>query len=308
METRRTKIIRPVKSNEIQNDHIINKYIMYECVGKGAFGEVYRAIRIKDNKNIAMKIEHTTAPLIRLISEYNIYQKLNRRKCHFGIPRIYELIQTDDYNIMIMDLLGNSLEEIFNSVDRKFSICTVLYIGITILNIIKRVHIAGFIHRDIKPNNFLVGVRDKQQIYLTDFGLSKEYINAKHEHIKESFNHSMIGTARYASINMHLGIEPSRRDDLESIGYLLIYFAKGRLPWQGVCKDKDKRNMFECIGNMKLSLSLENLCANMPVCFIHYLQYCRNLEFSETPDYDFLIGLFATTIKENNYNCTYEWL
>jgi serine/threonine protein kinase len=290
------------------NQKVINKYMILESIGKGAFGEVYKATRMTDNLDVAMKIEKKSAVIPRLIQEYKIYQKLITRKCRHGIPGIHELIQTDDYNIMIMELLGESLEEIFNISNRKFSISTVLFLGANILKIIEKVHNAGFIHRDIKPNNFLIGSVNRQQIYLTDFGLSKQYINNNGKHLKETFNHSMVGTARYSSINMHLGIEPSRRDDLEAIGYLLIYFIKGRLPWQGVCNGKDRRSMFECIGNAKLSTELETLCDELPICFSNYLKYCRNLRFTETPDYAFLVRLFTETIRTNNFSCTYEWV
>lgn len=290
------------------NDLLNNKYIILISVGKGAFGEVYKATRISDNIDVAMKIEKRRSTITRLIPEYKIYQKLFSRKCRSGIPRIYEFIQTDDYNIMIMELLGDSLEDIFNAVGRKFSISTVLFLGINIIKLIEKVHNSGFIHRDIKPNNFLVGHYNKQKIYLTDFGLSKEFITTKNTHIKETFNHSVIGTARYSSINMHLGFEPSRRDDLESIGYMLIYFAKGRLPWQGICRDRNKENIFESIGNIKLATKLETLCDNMPKCFMDYLQYCRDLSFEEKPNYKLLIKMFSETIKINNFNCVYEWI
>lgn len=290
------------------SDQLINKYIILTSVGKGAFGDVYKATRITDNLDVAMKIEKRCAAITRLIPEYKIYQKLFSRKCRSGIPRVYEFIQTDDYNIMIMELLGNSLEDIFNAVGRKFSISTVLFLGINILKLMEQVHNSGFVHRDIKPNNFLIGYHNKQKIYLTDFGLSKEFVTSTNAHIKETFNHSVIGTARYSSINMHLGIEPSRRDDLESIGYMLIYFAKGRLPWQGICRDKSKENIFESIGNIKLATKLETLCEDMPNCFIAYLNYCHNLRFEEKPNYKFLIKMFSETIKINNFNCTYEWL
>lgn len=290
------------------NNYLNDKYTILTSIGKGAFGEVYKAIRIYDNLSVAMKIEKKTAPITRLIQEYKIYQNLVIKKCQNGIPKVYECIQTDDYNIIVMELLGQSLEDVFNNSGRKFSISTILFLGINILKIIEKVHKAGYIHRDIKPNNFLIGYNNKQKIYLTDFGLSKKYMTSENAHIPETFNHSVIGTARYSSINMHMGFEPSRRDDLESIGYMLIYFTNGHLPWQGVCRDKNKESIFECIGNIKLSTKLETLCKHVPKCFISYLQYCRNLEFDENPNYNFLIKLFSDTIKENNYNCIYEWM
>jgi len=284
------------------------KYILYEVIGKGAFGEVYKVARISDGLEMAMKIEQKLANSTRLIPEYKIYQKLVKRKCRQYIPHIYELIQTNDYNIMTMELLGNSLEEIFTNHDRIFRIDTVLYIGVNILKIIKSVHDAGFIHRDIKPNNFLVGYTNRQKIYLTDFGLSKEYINKHGLHMRETFEHDIIGTARYSSINMHLGFEPSRRDDLEAICYMLIYFAKGVLPWQNKAKTTEKKNIFETIGNIKLTVSVEELCDGLPICFMDYLKYCRKLKFAERPDYTYIENLFIDTIKQNNFNCAYEWL
>lgn len=287
---------------------LLDKYIILEHIGKGAFGDVYKATNISNNKNVAMKVEKRQKYMTRLLPEYKIYCKLFSRNCRKYVPRVYEFLQTDDFNIITMELLGSSLEDIFNSLNKKFSLSTVLFLGISILKSIEQVHRAGFIHRDIKPNNFLTGYTNKQNIYLTDFGLSKEFITPNQTHIKETFNHSIVGTARYSSINMHLGFEPSRRDDLESIGYMLIYFANGKLPWQGVCKDKNKQSIFESIGNVKLSISIENLCENLPLCFANYLKYCRNLQFSEKPNYSYLIKLFANTIQINNFNCMYEWM
>lgn len=295
------------KKDITKNNLIIDKYIILETVGKGAFGEVYKATRLKDDLDVAMKIEKKTAKLARLIPEYRIYKKLISRGCKHGIPKIYELIQTVDYNILTMELLGVSLEEIFEAANKKFSISTVLHLGIDIVMLIANVHAAGFIHRDIKPNNFLIGYQNKHKVYITDFGLSKEYMrNGKH--IVETFNHNVIGTARYSSIRMHLGFEPSRRDDLEAIGYMLMYFLLGKLPWQGVCKKKDKYDIFEKIGQVKLETPLEKLCENCPKCFYDYLQYCQNLGFYETPNYKYLVSLFIDTIRSNNFICQYEWM
>jgi serine/threonine protein kinase len=284
------------------------RYIIVDKIGKGTFGEVYKTIRLIDNKTMAMKVERKDIDNPRLMQEYRIYKKIISKKCKTGIPRIYEFLRTPNYHIMTMELLGKNLEELFEENDYHFTISTTLHIGIDIINIIKNIHNVGFVHRDIKPNNFLIGLRNKSKIYLMDFGLSKGYIKNNGSHIKETFDHSVIGTARYSSINMHLGFEPSRRDDLESIGYMLIYFIKGKLPWQGICRKRDKNEIFEKIGNAKISTPIELLCSDIPICFVKYIDYCRHIKFDEIPNYHYLIKLFKNTIIQNNYVKEYEWI
>src|SRR5207249_321851 len=104
------------------------------------------------------------------------------------------------------------------------------------------------------------------------------------------------GTARYASLNIHHGTEPSRRDDMESIGYMLIYLAKGSLPWQGL-KKKTKDNPMDKIGEKKMSVDVRTLCAGLPECFYEYVNYTRNLEFTDLPDYEYLRKLFIHCAK-----------
>jgi casein kinase 1 len=285
---------------------LTEKYFVISTIGHGSFGEVYMAHYIKNDKKVALKVENKKTNMQRLSYEYSIYKKISQTNTFNCIPKIFEFLQTTDYNILSMELLGTSLEDIFNRFHKKFKISTVVFLGLNIINILENVHNSSVMHRDIKPAKLLIRIENKSNIYLTDFGLSKVYMN-KNKHIPHSFGHTIIGTARYSSINMHMGIEPSRRDDLESIGYMLVYFAKGRLPWQGI-RGKDKFELFDKIGNVKMSTNFQVLTEDLPDCFYKYLTYCRSLKFTDPPDYDHLKKLFIGSIHQYHMQCQYEWI
>ena len=157
---------------------------------------------------------------------------------------------------------------------------------------VQDLHSKNYIHRDIKPENFLIGKCDKSNlVYLIDFGLSKKYKDAKMDHLPYREHRPLTGTTRYASINNHLGIEQSRRDDLESIGYVMLYFIKKRLPWQG-CQGSTKQAKYNKILEKKLMIPLDLLCKDLPMEFQVYLKYVKKLRFDERPNYEFLKGLF----------------
>jgi len=174
---------------------------------------------------------------------------------------------------------------------------------------VEYVHAKNFIHRDIKPDNFLIGLgkRKLNQVYIIDFGLAKKYRDPKtHQHIPYVEHKSLTGTARYASINTHLGIEQSRRDDLESSGYVLMYFNRGSLPWQGL-KANTKKEKYNKIAEKKMSTPVEILCKHFPTEFITYLNYCRALRFDDKPDYSYLRRLYRDLFFRQGYAADYRF-
>ncbi|KAI4483038.1 hypothetical protein M0804_008093 [Polistes exclamans] len=227
-----------------------------------------------------------------------------------GIPTIKWCGSEGDYNVMVMELLGPSLEDLFNFCSRRFTLKTVLLLADQLISRTDYIHSRSFIHRDIKPDNFLMGLGKKGNlVYIIDFGLAKKYRDGRtHKHIPYRENKNLTGTARYASINTHLGIEQSRRDDLESLGYVLMYFNRGSLPWQGL-KAATKRQKYERISEKKMSTPIEELCKGYPIEFASYLKYCRGLRFEERPDYSYLRQLFRTLFHGQGftYDYVFDW-
>ncbi len=286
---------------------VSNEYEIIKQLGSGSFGEVYLTRILKNGELVASKIEEKDGKKnSKLVDEYKIYKKLELKGIKKGIPKIFSCYETPKFNVLVMELLGKNLDTLFTETNKKFELGTVLKIGYDMINLIEKIHNCGFIHRDIKPNNFMFGVGDKsKELYILDFGLSKRFYKNK-QHIEYKTNKSLVGTARYTSINIHLGIEPSRRDDIESIGYMLVYFLKGELPWQGLKKQKGVDHL-ELISEVKLSTSIKNLCENIPVEFFEYLNYIRKVSFEERPDYKYLKELFINCAKNNNVRLEYNF-
>ena len=258
-------------------------------LGSGAFGDIYYGVNIKFNEEVAIKLEPTHTRHPQLFYESKLYMALQG-----------------------MDLLGHSLEDYFNFCKRKFTLLTTVMVVDQMLSRIEFIHSRNFIHRDVKPDNFLMGKGSKKhQVYAIDFGLAKRYRDPRTGlHIPYKDGKSLTGTARYASVNTHLGIEQSRRDDIEGLGYILVYFMRGNLPWQGL-KARTVKEKYEKIKEKKISTSLEVLCQGFPDEFKTFIQYARDLKFEDRPDYSYLKNLLRQICEKNqltfNYN-KYDWI
>ncbi|KAK9705462.1 hypothetical protein RND81_07G058900 [Saponaria officinalis] len=263
-----------------------NKYRIGRKIGSGSFGEIYLGLNVQTNEEVAIKLENVKTKHPQLLYESKLYRVLQGGT---GIPNVRWYGVDGEYNALVMDLLGPSLEDLFNFCGRKFSLKTVLMLADQMIKRIEFIHSKSFLHRDIKPDNFLMGLRRRaNQVYSIDFGLAKKYRDTTtRQHIPYRENKSLTGTARYASMNTHLGIEQSRRDDLESLGYVLMYFLRGSLPWQGL-KAGNKKQKYDKISEKKVSTSIEALCRGHPTEFTSYFHYCRSLRFDDKPDYSYL--------------------
>ncbi|XP_027367711.1 casein kinase 1-like protein 6 isoform X4 [Abrus precatorius] len=289
-------------------EHVIGgKFKLGRKIGSGSFGELYLGVNVQTGEEVAVKLEPVKTRHPQLHYESKLYMLLQGGT---GIPHLKWFGVEGDYNVMVIDLLGPSLEDLFNYCNRKFSLKTVLMLADQLLNRVEYMHSRGFLHRDIKPDNFLMGLgRKANQVYAIDYGLAKKYRDLQtHRHIPYRENKNLTGTARYASVNTHLGIEQSRRDDLESLGYVLMYFLRGSLPWQGL-KAGTKKQKYDKISETKVSTPIEVLCKSYPSEFVSYFHYCRSLRFEDKPDYSYLKRLFRDLFIREGYQFDYvfDW-
>ena len=325
------------KSNNNENKiSEIGDYICYtqNQIGSGSFGQVLYGIHKHSSLEVAVKIINSETSQDSIQKELKYTKQLQTIK---GFPTIYSHCIYDKNNIFIESLLGPSLDKLFTFCGKKFPLKTVCILGKEIIKRLESMHDKGILHRDLKPNNLTWGnfnssynnildnnsnnnvnnILDINTIFLIDFGLSCSYLEgysgAKHYKIKNNLN--FIGTLRYASLNSHKGIRQSRRDDLESMIYILIYFLKGELPWQNV-KAKNKEERYKIIFEKKSAVSVESLCEGIPQEFSELLNYIKKMDFEEKPNYFQFYSFFHNIIEkisrenipESNYNYIWETL
>lgn len=283
---------------------IDERYRIDYKIGEGGFGLVYAGTDTKLGDEVAIKLSHVNINPEIIKAEADTYTVLAGG---VGIPRVRWFGEECDYYALVHELLGPSLEDLFNYCDRRFSIKTVLLIANQAISRIQYIHDKGILHRDIKPENFLMGTGTKGNIlYTIDFGLAKEFRNA--ERFQSLQGLPFGGTRRYASLNNHNGREQSWGDDLESLGYVLLYFACGTLPWVGL-KAATEAEKDELIKKNKISLPVTELCGGLPPEFATYVSYTRSLGFNDRPDYAYLRRLFRHAFLNSGfkYDNIYDW-
>lgn len=287
---------------------IEGRFEVMKPIGQGSFGTVYHGRDTETNAAVAIKI-------LKQKGHQSYYRETNMLKKLMnveGIPQMLWKGRMDSSDVLILTRCGRDLSMLFEKCRKRFSLGTTLKVGMEMVRLIQRVHDHGILHRDIKPHNFLIGYKERRKdIFIVDFGLAKTYLSSTSPrmHKRRGSGLMPVGTARYASIWTHRGISQSRRDDLESIGFVLIYFLKSKLPWQGL-KINTKREKWSKIAKVKTGTPVHELCKGLPYQFKLYVEHCRELKFDEPPNYKYLIELFQLAADENNIDLStlvWDW-
>jgi serine/threonine protein kinase len=285
---------------------VANRFHVKRKLTSGSFGEIYIATDSATDREVALKLEPSRARHPQLDSEAALYCLLEGG---VGIPAIFWVGCQVQFHILAMERLGESLESLKRRVGRPLSLKTVLMIVDQTLSRVEFVHRRNIVHRDIKPDNFLIGVAEKQNlIYLIDFGLSTQFRDSlTGAHVPERDHTSLTGTARYASVNAMSGHEQSRRDDLESLGYMWLYLLRGSLPWQSL--SGDRADTKAQILQKKTMMTIEDICEGLPSEFVEYLRAVARLGFEDEPPYAAMRNMFRELFlrEEFVFDYRYDW-
>lgn len=294
------------------NNLIAKRFLITDKQGAGSFGSVYKGIDIVSKQNVAIKLEIVKADNNTLKREYYCYKQIYDDTSF--VPKIYYYgyYDNDDikYRVIVLDCLGPSIRSIMREQDNRFSLKSSIMIGFQLIQRIKYIHSRNIIHRDIKPDNFLTGLRENRHIiYLIDFGLSKDWVpHSKEPSHDESFD-TLIGTIKYSSKYSNLYTDLSKRDDLISAIYCIIFFIKGSLPWDKM--DLDEKLKYKKIYDMKNTISSRELCEGAPIELAQILDYCHSLEYADEPNYDYILDKLSNVFISNTigkFDWKFDWL
>ena len=281
------------------------KFRLIQKINKGCYSEIWKAMNIEDKDLVAVKIEKNKCNQHDIHREARVYEVLGGGH---GISDLHWSGLENDESVIVLDLLGPSLESLVRQY-KTLPLLTVLKLGMGLLDQISYIHSKNIIHRDLKPDDILLENKHSDKVYIIDFGLARSYKDHSQEHIAYAEGKKFVGTARYASVNSHLGIQLSRRDDLEMLGYLLIYLVKGQLPWQSI-RAYTKKEKYDKITEKKLSTMINILCQGIPSEFSRYMEYVRSLRFEERPEYMHLKYLFRDLYRrmDSRGKHVYQWM
>ena len=298
-------------SNGNKNRLFFNKYLIKKLIFQTFNSEIYKGVNINNNENVAMKFEKRASGFNLLESEAYFLITLKG----FGIPKIITYGKSGKYNILIEEFLGPSIKflwELKRDRSEKELLKDICMVSIQGIDRLEYIHSKNIIHRDIKHDNFLIGIKDPNIIYVIDFGLSRKYRSSRTgKHIKFRDVKRISGSLRYMSRNSNRGYELSRRDDLESFGYMIIYLATRYLPWLFLEHlGLDKNTLIQTFYKLKNSVTPEELCKDLPKEFSEFLKYVRNLDFEQTPDYNYIRGLFISVLSRNEQknDLLFSWI